>query len=663
MRRSHLIFATLLAILLAVPAASGIAAAEPETGTLTVVINTHPDDAQDFEFTLTSGGMPLPFLLDDDADQTLPTQQQFTIPSGPANVRLTDKPELWSISGYGCDDDDEGTGSSFLGVNLDVDPGEDITCQFHMVLGGIVRTRLDTVPDSTQGFEFKQTGIGPGAPHTLVDDGIPGGETMSIWVGGDQVITLTETPVPGWTLTSIDCTDGTVVNDATSVVVPLVVGQVTECTFTNIENATVTIVKDAQPDDDASFIFVESLNHGGSGTFGLGDDGIGDENKRVFTVAPGRFGPASFFEISVPAGWTRGTIDCTGDNDFVLDGTAAKLDVDAGEDIVCIFVNEWVPIGVTIEKGGPPYAHPGDNVTYMLAVTNATTNPLMDVVVSDDACVVAAGGATNDDGDALLERPGTDGIGPEVWRYTCSTTVAAAGSADPLVNQAEVSATDSFGHTVTAMDSHTTDILHPAIEVSKQARVGDVGPFLDGPIQAHVGDKVGYRLAVTTLGDAALAVALADAGCAAGTLSGPTGDLNTNGRLDLGETWLYACSRVITAADGNAVTTTTSATGVDVLGGSRGTVSATDTVTVEIAPAPTIPAPTLTNLVRGETGAPIPTLPPTDVANPRLGGGLGSGPSGALLVLGLWVALAILACSRLTRDRVRRSWTRQRARE
>jgi hypothetical protein len=87
------------------------------------------------------------------------------------------------------------------------------------------------------------------------------------------------------------------------------------------------------------------------------------------------------------------------------------------------------------------------------------------------------------------------------------------------------------------------------IAVDKTVRRGNSGAFVQGPIQAHVGDTVEYQFAVTNPGNIALAVTLSDPKCNAGTISAPSGDTDGDGKLDTTETWIYTCSHLVTPLD------------------------------------------------------------------------------------------------------------------
>ena len=111
---------------------------------------------------------------------------------------------------------------------------------------------------------------------------------------------------------------------------------------------------------------------------------------------------------------------------------------------------------------------------------------------------------------------------------------------DPIINT--VTATGMAGsNTVSDTASHSTDILHPDIEIDKKVSTDPAGPFTDGPAQAHVGDTVYYEFEVTNEGDTPLDVDFSDAQCdSAATLD--SGDTDADGLLDVSETWTYSCS-------------------------------------------------------------------------------------------------------------------------
>ena len=67
--------------------------------------------------------------------------------------------------------------------------------------------------------------------------------------------TITESALAGWSLASRDCTGVTETTPANGVTFTVVAGASIVCTFTNVKDATVTVVKQATPESTQSFDF------------------------------------------------------------------------------------------------------------------------------------------------------------------------------------------------------------------------------------------------------------------------------------------------------------------------------------------------------------------------------------------------------------------------
>jgi hypothetical protein len=173
---------------------------------------------------------------------------------------------------------------------------------------------------------------------------------------------------------------------------------------------------------------------------------------------------------------------------------------------------------------------------------------------------------------------------------TCDVPVGdhAAGEANPIHNEAQAFGTDPGDNSVPSNTSSTdAKILHPHIAVDKKVRVGNTGTFVDGPVTAGVGDTLQYQMVVTNDGGDSsvptpLTVSLTDAKCDAGTLAGPAGVTLGSSVLASGASWTFTCSHAVTAADGTAYKNTVDVTGVDELGGPKGTVTASDSADAKI---------------------------------------------------------------------------------
>ena len=135
--------------------------------------------------------------------------------------------------------------------------------------------------------------------------------------------------------------------------IQLEAGESLTCTFTNTEDAQVTVSKVAEPEDEQAFSFTTTGGFDAS-SFSLQDDG--DENSspssQAFTFAGTDFDPGDeTITEDGETGWTLTALNCTGDDDYQESGSTATLNVEPGETIVCDYENTAVS-GVAPETGG-----------------------------------------------------------------------------------------------------------------------------------------------------------------------------------------------------------------------------------------------------------------------------------------------------------------------
>ena len=95
---------------------------------------------------------------------------------------------------------------------------------------------------------------------------------------------------------------------------------------------------------------------------------------------------------------------------------------------------------------------------------------------------------------------------------------------------------EGHGH---GQDSAEADVLHPDIEVDKKLRRAGDGEFVEGPIRRTWATRSSTGSRSPTRATRRCTVEFSDPRCDAGTLTGPTGDADTDGKLDVGETWTY----------------------------------------------------------------------------------------------------------------------------
>ena len=220
--------------------------------------------------------------------------------------------------------------------------------------------------------------------------------------------------------------------------------------------------------------------------------------------------------------------------------------------------------GIQVVKGGPTVAHVGDTITYTFAVSLAAGSAtLTDITLVDPICIATPTlvSKTGGDQDTALETG-------ETWNYRCNHVVTATDP-DPLPNTVTVTGTGPNGQ-VSDTDSHSVDIIHPAIRIVKTAKPGSIGP----------GETVTYTYEVTNTGD----VTLFDVKVTDNKL----GNICTIARLDVGET--QTCTADFTASSdfGGPIDNVGKAKGHDVTGKS---VQDTDQASIDVVLGTTVTPP------------------------------------------------------------------------
>ncbi|MGE0367231.1 MAG: Calx-beta domain-containing protein, partial [Phycisphaerales bacterium] len=210
----------------------------------------------------------------------------------------------------------------------------------------------------------------------------------------------------------------------------------------------------------------------------------------------------------------------------------------------------------------------GEVISYTIAVTNAGNAAVANVVVVDDN---ATPGNAADDVTLTLQGGDTDTDGlldvGETWTYATTHVVTQADldAGAAIVNVATASGTGAD----TVSDDATVPVAQDqALAITKDATV-------PGGTADVAGEVISYTIAVTNAGNAAVAnVVVVDDNATPGnaaddvTLTLQGGDTDTDGLLDVGETWTYATTHVVTQADldaGAAIVNvaTASGTGAD----------------------------------------------------------------------------------------------------
>jgi uncharacterized repeat protein (TIGR01451 family) len=211
--------------------------------------------------------------------------------------------------------------------------------------------------------------------------------------------TITETVPAGWSLTSVDCTGVTETTDLATRTTSFTVnaGDTVVCTFTNTKHASLTVVKVTDPASDAQDFDFDLTGAGLPADLDLDTDATNATlpSQQTFALTAAQLGPHSVTE-TVPIRWELDRITCTGDSEATVNMLTGSvgLDVDAGEQIVCEFRNEFIDLvpfkeqrnleeAPRLDRTAPIPVELGDRVQYVIGVNNRGPGSAPNVVVSD----------------------------------------------------------------------------------------------------------------------------------------------------------------------------------------------------------------------------------------------------------------------------------------
>ncbi|MGV6852311.1 MAG: prealbumin-like fold domain-containing protein [bacterium] len=227
-------------------------------------------------------------------------------------------PAGWSQTSVACDD-----GSPVS--NIDVSPGETVTCTFTNTQDATIIVRKNTDPaGSVQSFTFSPSWKGS---FNLVDGGAD--TTTGLSAGAYNV---SETLPAGWLQTAASCIGSINAVAQNPSNFNVLAGETMTCTFDNTQQGTLIVVKQTIPSGlTQSFTF----NPSWKANFNLSDGGSDSTlvNPATYNVSE-----------TVPANWSQTSATCD-------DGSpVSAINVAAGETVTCTFVNTADNGTIIVEK-------------------------------------------------------------------------------------------------------------------------------------------------------------------------------------------------------------------------------------------------------------------------------------------------------------------------
>ena len=301
--------------------------ANVQQGSITVVKNTVGGD-DTFGFTSTAlGGFSIATSGNtgsQDFDNLSASSYQST---GTYDVAET-VPTGWDLDTATCDDASDPSA-------ITLDPGEHVTCTFTDVQQGSITVVKNTVGGDGE-FGFTSTALGG---FSIATSGNTGSQDFTNLSASSYQETgsydVAETVPTGWDLDTATCDDA-----SDPAAIDLSPGEHVTCTFTNVQQGNITIVKNAMGGDDTFGFLSNAL-----GGFDIATSG--GAGQQDFTNLPASSyqstGTYDVAEDTPPEGWTQGDATCDDGSD------PSAIDLDPGETVTCTFTNS-APGEITVVK-------------------------------------------------------------------------------------------------------------------------------------------------------------------------------------------------------------------------------------------------------------------------------------------------------------------------
>ena len=434
------------------------------------------------------------------------------------------------------------------------------------------------------------------APNPVVNIVFQGGDT-----DGDGELDVTETWIytaTSYTITQDDIDTGSVTNQATAVGTPPVGDDVDDLSGTDINNDDATVIDLCQNPDIAivkTGVFNDENGNDCSDvdetityTFTVTNEGnvslsnVTVTDPLIATITGPTGDTDADGELDVTETWIyTGSYSITQDdidlgevkNQATAEGTAPDATVISDlSDESSVLENDptitelcqnpaiaIVKTGIFNDLNGNDCSDIDETISYTFTVTNEGNVSLSDVIVTDPLIATITGPTGDTDGDGELDVT-------ETWIYTGTYSITQEDiDAGEVINQATVKANDPMDNAVIDLSDESSVLENDPtiIELCQNPAIAIVktGIFNDENQNdcSDVDETITYTFTVTNEGNVSLSnVTVTDPMIA--TITGPTGDTDGDGELDVTEVWIYTGTYAITQGDIDAGQVTNQAT-------------------------------------------------------------------------------------------------------
>ena len=273
-------------------------------------------------------------------------------------------------------------------TNFDVNPGDVIECTFINQGQGTIKIIKDSGDFSgTFNYVLDSPNNADDSTPQITTDGFGDGTSGPTTVDAGLAFSLTEDdPSPAFAAVSVSCVETGSNASLTNTNFDVNPGDVIECTFVNVKNGTLKIVKITEGGNDQFEFAISGGPTPISNQILITVGGI--DTSAAIVVKPGAY---TVEELLPPAGFVLDSISCDDggsaiESTFDVGTRTAIYNIEPGEDVICTYTNTFIitAIDVSITKTvNDPTPNVSDTITWTVRVKNNGPSDATNVLVTD----------------------------------------------------------------------------------------------------------------------------------------------------------------------------------------------------------------------------------------------------------------------------------------